>query len=302
MTPTCSADRGALHVALTQLAEQDPLIDVRQDDGRHETTLSLYGEVQKEVIQATLASDFGIDARMAEPTTICVERVLGTGTAVEFLDAPGNPFQATVGLRVQPGPPGSGFGFGLDVELGSLPLAFVTAVEDTVRATLAEGLHGWQVIDCAVTMTHSGFVPPPPTGWSVFSSSASDFRNLTPLVLMTALRQARTVVCEPVSSVRLEVPESSLRPVLTALARIGATAQVPTRVGDGYVVGCELPAGRVPAVRRQLPGLTGGEGLLEAEFAGYQPARDPVPVRARTDRNPLDRKQYLLRVRNPGQP
>ena len=31
------------------------------------------------------------------------------------------------------------------------------AVEETVRATLEQGLHGWRVTDCAVTMTHSGY-------------------------------------------------------------------------------------------------------------------------------------------------
>src|SRR5712692_9242905 len=54
-------DNGALRVALAQLAEQDPLIDVRQDDSRQEISVSLYGEVQKEGIAATLASDFGLE-------------------------------------------------------------------------------------------------------------------------------------------------------------------------------------------------------------------------------------------------
>ena len=38
-----------------------------------------------------------------------------------------------------------------------MPLAFFKAVEDTVRETLQQGLHGWEVTDCAVTMTHSGY-------------------------------------------------------------------------------------------------------------------------------------------------
>ena len=302
VTPLRVRDRAALHVALTQLAEQDPLISMRQDDARHATTLSLYGEVQQEVIAATLAGDYGIDVRMTEPTTICVERVLRTGQAAEFMDTGDNPFRATLGLHVQPGPAGSGVQFALGIELGALPLAFIRAVEETVRATLGEGLRGWQVIDCAVTLTHSGFTPPPPTGWSLLSTSASDFRKLTPLVLMTALRRAATVVCEPVSSVRLEIPESSLRAVLTALARLGAAEQAPTRGSAGYVVRCELAADRVRALRQQLPGLTGGDGLLEADFARYRPARDPVPTRDRTDRNPLDRSKYLLRVRRAGLP
>ena len=51
VVPRNPADRGALHLALTQLAEQDPLIALRQDDVRGEISVSLYGEVQKEVIQ-----------------------------------------------------------------------------------------------------------------------------------------------------------------------------------------------------------------------------------------------------------
>ena len=83
VVPARPGEKGALHVALTQLAEQDPLIDLRQDDIRQELFLSLYGEVQKEVIQETLATDFGIDVEFRETTTICVERPVGTGAAVE---------------------------------------------------------------------------------------------------------------------------------------------------------------------------------------------------------------------------
>ena len=94
------ADRAALRVALGQLAEQDPLINVRQSPG--ELAVSLYGEVQKEVIQATLAADFGVEVTFRETTTICIERPAGSGQAAELLGAPGNPFPATLGLRVDP--------------------------------------------------------------------------------------------------------------------------------------------------------------------------------------------------------
>ena len=64
---------GSLRAALNQLAEQDPLINVRQDDYRHEISVSLYGEVQKEVIQATLEREYGIGADFRDTTTICIE-------------------------------------------------------------------------------------------------------------------------------------------------------------------------------------------------------------------------------------
>ena len=84
----------ALRVALGQLAEQDPLINVRSDDERGEISVSLYGEVQKEVIQATLADDFGLYVSFRETTTIYIERPLGTGAAFEVLQAETHPFSA----------------------------------------------------------------------------------------------------------------------------------------------------------------------------------------------------------------
>src|SRR5207249_881849 len=45
IVPARPDERGALHAALTQLAEQDPLINLRLDELREETALSLYGEV-----------------------------------------------------------------------------------------------------------------------------------------------------------------------------------------------------------------------------------------------------------------
>jgi ribosomal protection tetracycline resistance protein len=36
--------------------------------------------------------------------------------------------------------------------------------------------------------------------------------------------------------------------------------------------------------------------VLESGFERYEPVRGPVPTRPRTDHNPLDRKEYLLRV------
>ncbi|MFI6476385.1 GTP-binding protein [Nonomuraea sp. NPDC050663] len=290
-----SPDKGALQAALIQLAEQDPLINLRQDDLRRELSLSLYGEVQKEVIQATLADDFGIEVSFRESTTLCVERPVGGGEAVEFNGKDDNPFLATVGLRVEPAEPGAGVTFRLGVSLGDMPYAFFKTVEDTVHETLREGLHGWQVADCVVTMTHCGYSPKQSAMHAGFdksmSSTGADFRGLTPLVLMEALKRAGTRVLEPVHRFRLELPPDTLGVVLPALAKVNA---VPYTAGP--VVEGEIPAGRVHALQLELPTLTRGEGLMESDFARYEPVKGAPPARRRTDHNPLDRKEYLLHV------
>jgi ribosomal protection tetracycline resistance protein len=300
VVPDRAAERGALHVALTQLAEQDPLIGLRQDALRGELSLCLYGEVQKEVIEATLADEYGIAVSFRQTTTICIERVAGAGEAVELIGTDPNPFLATVGLRIEPAPIGSGVHFDLEVELGSMPLAFMRAVEVTVRETLRQGLHGWEVPDCAVAMTHSGYWAKQSHSHATFdksmSSTARDFRQLTPLVAMSALKQAGTTVCEPVHRFALEIPPDTLGATAAALAALRGVPLRTDRRGAATVVEGEIPAARVHELTRQLPSLTRGEGVLESAFERYEPVRGAVPTRPRTDDDPLDRREYIRRV------
>jgi ribosomal protection tetracycline resistance protein len=301
VVPGPGTDSGALHLALTQLAEQDPLIGLRHDEVRRETSVSLYGEVQKEVIQATLADEFGLDVTFRETTPLCVERPAGTGAAAEFIKKHANPFLATVGLRVDPAPPGTGVDFRLEVELGSMPYAFFKAVEDTVRDTLGQGLHGWQVTDCTVTMTHRGYWPRQSHSHQGFdksmSSTGADFRGLTPLVLVEALRRAGTQVYEPMHRFRVEAPADTLGALLPVLAALRAVPQTNETRGDTCVLEGVVPADRVHELEQRLPGLTRGEGELESAFDHYAPVtHGALPRRARTDNNPLNRKEYLLNV------
>jgi ribosomal protection tetracycline resistance protein len=58
----------------------------------------------------------------------------------------------------------------------------------------------------------------------------------------------------------------------------------------------EIPAARVHGLQQRLRALTRGEGVLECAFDRYRPVDGKIPTRPRTDLNPLDRKEYLLRV------
>jgi ribosomal protection tetracycline resistance protein len=308
VAPVRPRDDGALRAALARLAEQDPLINVRVDDTGREISVSLYGEVQKEVIQATLAAEFGIDVTFHETTTICVERPVRRGEAVEVLNTDSNPFQATIGLRVEPGPAGSGVEFRMCVEPQAMPMyvyknadGFTAAMGRYVRRALAEGRFGWPVTDCVVSMVDSNYslADGPPSRRGPLSTPA-DFRNLTPIVLMDALDAAGTVVCEPTLRVGLEIPAPAISAVVTALGRLGAAVTRQTVRGELTTIETVVPAARVRDLQRQLPGLTGGEGVLESTFDGYRPVHGEPPTRRRTTVDPRHRKEYLISLTRQG--
>ena len=271
-----------LRVALTQLAEQDPLIDVRLDGGR--LSVSLYGEVQKEVIESTLAEDFGVAVEFRETTPIYVERPIRTGHAVVAIHEDGNPYDATVGLRVDPGLPDSGVAFRSAVERIAVPIhiyksreGFEEHMRGYVDDALTSGLHGWRVTDCVVTLTDCAHAvadgPPSKRG----STSAADFKELTPLVLRRAIERAGTVVCEPVLRVRVSLPVDAMGAVTAAVARLGGTVESANVDGEPAGLAAVMPAARFNELQRVLPSLTSGEGVVDSEFAGYLPVAGESP-------------------------
>jgi ribosomal protection tetracycline resistance protein len=311
VVPVNSDDRHRLRVALAQLAEQDPLINVRQDDTRQEISVTLYGDVQKEVLAATLADEYDVDVEFHEMSVLHIERLTGSGEAVEVLHAKtksnvtgksspdsSNPFLATLGLRLEPAAAGSGVEFRLDVDIRLLPIyiykrrdVFVDHMSQYVREALREGLFGWQVTDCVVTFTDCGYRAP--------GTTAGDFHKLTPLVLMRALAQAQTVVCEPTVRSVLEVPANTVGAVTAALARVGAAVETPLLDDELARVETVLSSTRERDLQRHLAGLTHGEGVLESSFAGYEPVSGEPPIRRRTTPNPLHRDAYLARLSGP---
>ncbi|MDA2738284.1 GTP-binding protein [Bacillus cereus group sp. Bc015] len=277
-----------LYAALMELCEEDPLIKVWKDDVHNELYIRLFGQVQKEVIETTLFEKYNLQVTFSNTRVVCIEKPIGIGISVEVMGEKTNPFYATVGFKVERGELNSGITYTLGVELGSLPLAFHKAIEDTVFQTLKQGLYGWEVTDISVTLTHTGYASPVTT--------ASDFRNLTPLVLMDALKKAETYVYEPVNAFELTVPEQAISTAMYKLAAIPATFAEPIFNNDSYQLTGSLPVAKTENFKRMLHSFTEGEGIFTTKSAGFTKLKPPFPTRKRVDYNPLNRKDYLLHV------
>ncbi|MEV8513666.1 hypothetical protein [Dactylosporangium sp. NPDC051484] len=218
--------------------------------------------------------------RVADPpgetVTIHRERPAGTGRAGAVIGRDGNPHQATLELLVEPG---EGLEVAFAVPVEHIPMyvyktvaAFQDAVTRYVRDAFTRGgRRGWDVGDARVTVTRCGYSAP--------SSTAGDFKRLVPELLARALREAGTVVCEPVHRFAIEGPADALAATLGALPRFAAIPDPPAVEGPRFTVGGLVPAARTTALERALPGLTHGEATLEVTFDGYRPVPAPAAPR-----------------------
>ncbi|MFE9874102.1 GTP-binding protein [Micromonospora sp. NPDC005686] len=299
--PVDPGQRLAMFAGLAELADEDPLVDLRLDEQQGEAVIRLHGEVQKEVLAALMEDRYGVRVRFSGTLTACIERVAGTGAAEERMRERGNPYLAGLGLRIEAAPTGHGIEFRPGIEPGRLPPAFVAATEEGVRAALRQGRHGWPVADCTVTMTASRYAPRQSRPHQKFDKSistvAADFRNLAPVVVAAALRQAGTRVCQPIERFDVNLPRHAVETVLALLGRLGAVVHDTAVVGGYLEVSGTLPSARVPRVAAALPDLTGGEAVLTTTFGHYAPVTgEEPPTLPRRGPDPDDREAWFRAV------
>ena len=265
--PVDPTRRGDLHRALRALAEQDPLIGLRRDPGSGELSVTLYGEIQKEVITDTLAEDFGLDVHFGQTVTLLREKPAGSNRVGIDVGEPGNPHVAGLHLLVEPG---DGIVVRLAAPVEHIPMyvyrsttAFRDAIEGYVRAALRRGnVRPWDVDDIRVTITDCGYVPP--------STTAADFRRIVPGLLRRALADTGTILCEPVQEAEINCPADTSAAVLGVAARYGFAIAGVGIDGGGALIRGTIPAGRSSEFEAALPGLTRGQARLETGNIGWR--------------------------------
>ncbi len=120
-----------------------------------------------------------------------------------------------------------------------------------------------------MVLTRSGFVGP--------LSTAGDFRAVTPVVLLRALRRAGTRVHEPYHAFEVELPLDALAPVTARLTALGAELGETSGGRHSWLLSGVLPARHVRQAEGLLPQLTRGEGVWTSHPSGDRPVREGTP-------------------------
>lgn len=88
--------------------------------------------------------------------------------------------------------------------------------------------------------------------------------------------------------------------MVAALGRLGGRVTGQFSANGLAMIGAVLPVARVRSMQHQLPGLSMGEGILEARFGGYQPVGRDEPRRPRSSPSPLEREAWLAALAKRG--
>lgn len=284
--------KNKLYELLSFMSEEDPFLDLEIGEIEREIYINLFGNIQMEILSSLLKESYDLDVTFSEPTTIYKEAPKGVGEAISNMyQSRLNPFAATVAIRVEPLPRGSGFVYESQVSTGSLLKTFQNAVEEAVYTTKRQGLLGWELTDAKVTFTYGDY--------DSVNSTPADFRNLTPMVFMEALDNAKTLVLEPYNQFELKVPEYVGGKTLSDIQQMRGSLTNPYVKGKNFVVSGVVPVDTSKSYPLQLASFTEGKGVFTTKFYGYKEYTcEEIKVREKTFIDPLNKKLYLMHKMN----
>jgi elongation factor G len=169
-------------------------------------------------------------------------------------------------VRFEPLPRGAGFAFDSEVTGGAIPKNLIPAVGAGVEEAMARGgVHGFPVVDlravCLDGRHHS------------VDSSEMSFKMAGSLALRGALEQVGTVVLEPISEIRVQVPMQYQGDVLGDLSsrrgQVLGTDHDDT--GTDVTIEAHVPTSEIQRFAIDLRSMTAGTGGFEVAHHDYQP-------------------------------
>jgi len=267
-----SAERDRLGLALSRMVAADPSLRVETDADSGQTLLAGMGQLHLDIAVERLATEHGLAVVTGAPRVAYRSTLTRTvRRELRHVKQSGGPGQyAHVVVEIGPAPPGAGLVFEDRVRGGSIPRAFVPAVERGVRAAMADGLLGGHpVVDVAVALLDGSTHPK--------DSSELAFQIAGGLAFRAAAADAEPVLLEPVMRLEVTCGDDAVGAVVGDLGRRrGQVLGLDSR-GAERVVRAEVPLAETFGYAGALSGLTHGRGRFVLEPCRYQ----PVPARAR---------------------
>lgn len=262
-------DTGKMMAKLSQLEEEDPQLHIIWDENLQEIRVQVMGEVQLEILASLIRERFGVDVSFGTGNILYKETIACPVEGVGHYE----PLRhyAEVHLLLEPGEPGSGLVFGASCSEDVLDrnwqrLVLTHLMEKEHRGVLT----GSAITDMKITLAAGRA--------HLKHTEGGDFRQATYRALRQGLREAQSVLLEPIYDFLLEIPEQMIGRAMTDIERMhGSFAPPYTQSGMAVLAGT-APVSQMQDYPREVLQYTRGEGRLSCTLKGYEPCHNTEEI------------------------
>jgi elongation factor G len=267
--PKHNKDLDKLKEALAKLADEDPTVELKEDENTGQTLLAGMGELHLEILVDRLKTEFNLEVNTGNPSVVYRETIRRESTAVEAFERVIDEEKkqrmfARVTMRVLPLGRGEGEKFddrrneANRISMALNPKELNEVREGALEALAAGPIDGYPVQDVALELVEVETRPAETTPIALRVAAANAVRS--------AVKQASPTTLAPLMMLEVSAPESTTGGVVGDLSARGARIEgVETETGRG-VVHAIVPLTKMFGYSTHLRSLTEGRGTFSMRF------------------------------------
>jgi ribosomal protection tetracycline resistance protein len=241
------------------LEEEDPLLNVQWKENERELHVHLMGIVHMQILTEIVKSRFKLNAIFEKPTVVYKETP--EAEAVGYVEMY-TPNYATLELKIEPLPRGSGLIYESAFSTDYIFQKYQKEVEQTVPIALREGLMGYEVTDIKVTLIGGKSTK--------LATQPSDFRAVTPIAIMKALKEAGTKLLEPIQEYEINISKDEAGIVMKHLMTMRASMEEQIIIGDRFIIKGIVPVATSMDYSVTVASFSQGRSSYKTRFLGYR--------------------------------
>ena len=262
--PKTKAGQEKMALALAKLAEEDPTFKTYTNQETGQTIIAGMGELHLEIIVDRLLREFKVEANVGAPQVAYKETITGEADIdMKYKRQSGGSGQyGHVKIRVSPNESGKGYEFTNDVVGGSIPKEFIPAVDQGIQGALNAGvLAGYPVVDLKVSLYDGSY--------HEVDSSEMAFKIAGSMAIKEALKQAHSIILEPIMKVAVIVPDDYTGTVIGDLSSRRGQIQGQESRNGTVQIDALVPLSEMFGYSNDLRSNTQGRGQYVMEPHSY---------------------------------
>ena len=269
--PESTADKKKLSDSLDMLRKQDPTFTATENEETGQTLISGMGELHLEVIQHRLQRDFKLNVKVHNPRVSYRETIKQAveveGECNRLIN--GVQHTAKVKLSVEPfDSRGGGVTIGNSLDHGLPPDMLAIVLEELETAGQGGGVLGFPLMRIKVRLL-SGEM-------HETDSTEIAFRTAANLALDKGLREAGTVLLEPIMNLEISTPDEHVGDLVGDLQQRRAIIHQTQNRGSLTILNAEAPLETLFGYSSAMRSLSQGRASCSMEPSTYAQAPDEV--------------------------
>lgn len=271
ITPTVKGTEEKISAGLIKLRDEDPSFDSYFNPETKQHIVSGAGDIHLDVLCSKLKNKFGVEVSLSAPIVPYREKIRKK-VSVEGKhkkQSGGHGQYGHVKMDFEPYAEGD-FLFEEKIFGGSVPKNFHPAVEKGIREAMEHGvLAGYPMVGLKAILTDGSYHD--------VDSNELSFKMAARLAYKAGIPQASPVILEPISALKVIVPDSYMGDVIGDLnkRRGRIMGMNPTDDGQQEIL-AEAPMAELADYAITLRSMTQGRGSFTSQFERYDDAPAPV--------------------------